>query len=177
MKFYFSLEGTEVTDPIGWDKFKETLYWDELLRTMLIDYEGNLIFTHDGYDLLRRRLEDNGYCDPVTLDVQVQHEGYEKEDFFTGKIFLTEAIHNISKGTFDCPVQDESYYSKIHNNKNVKCFLRAPFTKNGVAMDETITADNRVIRLYDPPSGASNVTRLGNDIFEGQVVLVTIENS
>ena len=128
-KYKFLLEGIEVSNPNGWDKFELRLKRDDDIAGLLISSTNKFTFKGDGYDIIKSRF-DNNYNDKINATIEVLESGSYVEKY-KGVIILTDVLFNLEKRTAQTTIEDASFQGAIQANKNVKSFLNAGMTKNG----------------------------------------------
>ena len=149
--FEFYLNNTLVSDPVNWQDFTETIERDDIIFGLLPKYDVKLTFTGGGYNFLYTEYRTNGFCKLINLTVVYQcSQNAPKETVLNGTIFISECKFNLNKCEVTCDVLDDNYGAKIFNNKNVKGYLDAPLSKNGVTITPCATED---IQLFTPTTG------------------------
>ena len=128
-KYKFLLEGIEVSNPNGWDKFELRLKRDDDIAGLLISSTNKFTFKGDGYDIIKSRF-DNNYNDKINATIEVLEDNTYIEKY-KGVIILTDVLFNLEKRTAQTTIEDASFQGAIQANKNVKSFLNAGMTKNG----------------------------------------------
>tara|TARA_R100001530_G_scaffold34717_1_gene27141 strand:- start:424 stop:2295 length:1872 start_codon:yes stop_codon:yes gene_type:complete len=143
--FQFLLDNVVVDDPIGWDKFQETLEFDDELKGVLPKYNSKLTFFGNGYTYLRDKYDQFGYCESATLDIK-EDCGNGFKSIFKGQIFISDIKFTIKeKCIADCRVTDASFAAKINNNRSTEAGIDVGRSKNNVAISSapTITVNFR----------------------------------
>lgn len=128
-KYKFILEGNEVSNPNGWDKFELRLKRDDDIAGLLISSTNKFTFKGDGYDIIKDRF-DNNYNDKINATIEVLEDNSYVEKY-KGVIILTDVLFNLEKRTVQTTIEDASFQGAIQANKNIKSFLNAGMTKNG----------------------------------------------
>lgn len=144
-EFKFLLDGIEVEDPIGWEAMLTTIRRDDTLNSVLVFQDGELSFTGDGYSYLYSKLEDS-FCNVVAVDIFEKCGSDDYIQIIKANIFLSDVRFNEKNCTCAVKMEDNSFYAKINNNKNIKT---SPFTtksKNGT--DITISP-TYLLDVYD----------------------------
>ena len=138
-KYKFILEDTEVSNPDGWKNFELRLKRDDDIAGLLISSTNKFTFKEDGYDFIKDRFDDN-YNDKINTTIEVLEDNTYVEKY-KGVIILTDILFNLEKKTAQATIEDASFQGAIQANKNVKSYLNAGITKNGVQVS-TITVYN-----------------------------------
>ena len=145
--FQFSLDNTVVDDPIGWDKFTETLAFDDDLKGVLPKYTSKLTFYGNGYTFLRSQYDLFGYCHRVQLDIK-EDCGDGFITIFSGFIFISDIKFTIKeKCLAECRITDISFAAKINNNKSTEGEVDVGRSKNDIAITAAPTI---IVNFRDP---------------------------
>lgn len=137
-EFKYYIAGIELQDqPTNWMDFEEVLEYDETLKGLLLKQPVNLDFVGDGYRALKTYKDTNGYCGSLTFRVDYKCNNEPFQTIFEGLIFVADVRFNWLKCVANTPIEDNSFYAKINNNKKLKARLDVPFSKNGVAITPT----------------------------------------
>lgn len=152
-------DGTEITEtPIGWRDIVSSIKRNKEINSIFITTEAQLTFKDDGYDYLM-----NKYNESFTTSVSVELQEYVNgsyQIFFTGIIFLRSAEIDRQQCTIKVEIEDNSFYSKIDNNKGIEVFPFAEQTKNS-ASDPLNTQYNLTacayikMQMFDPADGTT----------------------
>lgn len=129
--FYF--DSTIVSNPLNFDELSEKIERVDALRGLFIKVDQTLKFTDDAYAYLFNIKQTNGYCNFVALKIYKTCDNVTKQ-IFTGNIRISDCKFNLSKCIVECPIEDDSYGARIFNNKNIKTFVDAGTSKNGVTL-------------------------------------------
>ena len=161
--YKFLLDGTEYNDPVGWDDLKTTIRRDDIFNAILIFQDGELSFSGDAYEYLYSKLEES-FCNVVSLEVFESCGADQWYSILKGNIFVSDARFNERECLCTVKTEDNSFYAKINNNKNIRT---SPFTnksKNGlsitiaptyeldiysVAANTLVRSNIEAVRVYD----------------------------
>lgn len=166
--FQFYLDNTLVNDPLNWIDFEESIERDNSLKVLLPKYEVKLTFDSGGYEYIRNAYLSDGFCKLINITVKQKCDSFY-ETILNGYIFISDCSFNLGRCTVDCEIFDNSYASKIFNNKNIKAYIDSPNSKNGV----TITAcPVTQIKFFVPSSGTYGVARNCFDVYDAFEFLV-----
>lgn len=160
----FTLDNIPVTDPIDWNDLSSTLKRNEELNLLVLDQQGNVTFNADGYDYIINKLNAEGFCAYVQLNVYDYCEQGNPVEIVKARLYLSD----VEIDEYNCEVKlkitDDSFYALINNNKNIKATMSAPVSKNGVAIDKAFPADNAVVLI--PPSDSATRKYYGVRVYE-----------
>lgn len=129
----FLLNGTVVSNPINWDTLKSKVKRGDDIEAVLITLEGRYDFADEGYDVITEAINNNGFCDQVTVSIQQKCEASYIE-IFIGKIIISDVIVNKKNCIASCEIVDQSFFALIENNITVKATIDAGISKNDVVI-------------------------------------------
>lgn len=160
----FTLDNIPVTDPIDWSDLSSTLKRNEELNLLLLDQQGNITFNADGYDYIINKLNNEGFCSYVQLNVYDYCEEGSPVEIVKSRLYLSD----VEIDEFNCEVKmkitDDSFFALINNNKNIKATMSAPVSKNGVAITAAFTADD--MQIAYPPDNSTFRSCYGVRVYE-----------
>lgn len=163
------LDGTEVSCPIDWDGLTSVLKRDDTFNSVLFYQEGTLTFDGDGYTYLTGLIETNGFCGSVQIDIFDHSIESNPVQIVKGTIFLSDISIDEYNLTAQCKIEDSSFYAMINNNKNIKCTVSSPYSKN---QEDITAATNYLLKLYEPPSNSTHWEIASVRVYEAFRVLV-----
>lgn len=150
--FRFTLDGTLLSDePEGWDKITTELRRDKEFKGQLVLMDLTLFFKGgtDGHTILKTKFDCEGFCSSSTLMIEQKCSGGWTE-IFDGILFFTLIKEYLTPCVLECKLKDNSFSSKIENNRNQKAYLNVARSKN----DETITIPTtNLVKFFDPNTG------------------------
>ncbi|MFA9221458.1 MAG: hypothetical protein ACEQSL_09745, partial [Sediminibacterium sp.] len=164
MVFYkFYLDGNLVENPIGWDEMITVIKRDKDLRGLFVTMDATFTFTESGFTYLKSVFDTSGYCADVILKVEQSTDaGQNYLMFYDGIIKISDVVFGmrlpnleneiIVKQYATTKVLDNSFFSKIYNNRTLKTNVCAGKTKNN--LDITPVYVN-YLRIFDPANGAA----------------------
>lgn len=146
MEFRFTLDGTRIDDPVGWEESKTTIERNKELRGIFVKYVSQLEF-HNGqgsaYDLIRAAFDANP-CNTMVLLIESKCSPSESfSTFFNGIIFLSEVKFNISDCFAMSTIEDNSLSALLNNNKDLE--ITFPINEDGFSISGQNIADPTTI--------------------------------
>lgn len=159
--------------PEGWDDFATTIKNDRDLNGIYTLMDVTLSFYKDGYDIIYDAINTVGHCGQLSFEMRQYQGAGVYTNVFTGTLFLKSVeLSEGNNGRFaKVKIEDNSFFAKIYNNRNLKAKLYAGFSKNG----ETITPCpyNR-LQYFRPSTGSYYVmfTPTGNFVRNNTAFLV-----
>lgn len=138
------------------DQIDEELFLDRQLHGYLYQIRGSITFIGDDYDTLRA-LYDSEYCQDVEIDVQYSDDfGGVWVSKIKGLIKLSDCKWNRISNQVECPITDNSFLSKINNNKNIEFTLGRSdgnvLSKNGVDVQYKLVTQPNIF-MFSPFRG------------------------
>ena len=146
------LDGNVVTTPENWKELTSKIKREDAYNGLLIYQESDVEFTDDGYDYLRGKLDDEGFCSVVEVIIERScDDDTSWKLMIRGKIFISDVSYNERTCRASAKIEDTSFFSLIKNNGKIKTSLDTFLTKNGlpIASYTPYTVD-----FYDVPSNS-----------------------
>lgn len=140
------LNGTEVTEPMGFADFTEELARDNERRFIGIKYEGELTFTNDGYSLLDAVFRDTGHCGIVSYEARQVCGGTDRI-VAKGSVIVADIKFNLTRCEAECTIADDGIGARIANNLTIPVSPNAAVSKNAKAIG-MVTQVN--LEIFDP---------------------------
>jgi hypothetical protein len=142
--------------PKNVDSLNEDLALNDQSNGYVYQITGSILFIGSDYDYLRG-LYDGGYCTDVDIDIQYSVDGGFWESKSKGIIKLVSLKWDLVKKQVEAPITDNSFLSKINNNKSIKFKLGNDFhgevlSKNGVDCSSKFII-NEGVQLFSPMTG------------------------
>lgn len=135
-------------DPIGWDKFKQRIHTVPELNARLLKIDVSLIFHGDGFDYLLTQYNTLGHCGLVDFEWQELNNDLQTyRRVHTGYIFISDISIDRKEMQISSQVEDNSFYARINNNKNIETFVWGERTKNNVVIPEAVAS---TVTYVDP---------------------------
>jgi len=154
-QFRWYLNNTLVPDPQGWEAWKSYLERDHEMRGVMALERAQLTFSGEAFAIIRE-VRKLGFCQ--LIDVFVEEACAGGNDYapaFRGYIFVSGAKLNVTKCNAQCELVDNSFFSRINNNKQLEVSLNAGKSKNGSDIADLPIYQ---IQMYDPCTGVDLAT-------------------
>lgn len=146
----FVIDGLDRGQPLNPEEFAITISTEDSIGARVVSFGNDLIFGGDVYDYLYTKLEVNGYCELVRLSVQYKCAAGTWEPLVDGYIIVTECLFLLDKCQVKTKMYDETFSTKINNNKSIPFSLELTTTKNGQAI---VPPPLRRLEVFNPPTG------------------------
>lgn len=164
--FRFFINNTLVNDqPEGWDAINSSVKRED--ETGVLVYDADIRLTSYGgqdlYVIIRNLWELDRYSTAqFRIEQKVSQIGYIT--IHDGLILLSDVKFNLINNSLEFKVEDNSYYSKINNNKGLQATLDVNVSKNELTITPTPSFnlrcfnqvngnydnhDRKVFRIYD----------------------------
>ena len=125
----FLIDGVDRGQPINADEFGFTIAEDASINARIVSFNNELIFIGQAYEYLMGKLDNNGFCNLINVEVQYKCEGQFKQ-LAKGYFIISECLFLIDKCQVKTKLYDESFSTKINNNKGIPFSMLNAITKN-----------------------------------------------
>lgn len=146
----FVIDGLDRGQPLNPEEFAITINTEDSIGARVVSFGNDLIFGGDVYDYLYTKLEVSGYCELVRLSVQYKCASGTWEPLVDGYIIVTECLFLLDKCEVKTKMYDETFSTKINNNKSIPFSLDLTTTKNGQPI---VPPTLRRLEIFNPPTG------------------------
>ena len=164
----FYLDNTLFDNPNNWEELTESISYSSEVSGYIIEIKGGVNFYGGAYAYLRSVFEA-GICESIDVKILDSCADGNYKQIFEGLIFVSDIEWNLIKCTAAVQFVDNSYISKIYNNKGIECVLGVERSKNDVAI--TATAQTN-ISLLASGGGAGVANATGYRIFDAFEFLI-----
>ena len=138
LNWRYKLDGTAYENPIGWDSIKLNIERDKEIRSVVRSFVTEVEFWGDGYDYLLSSFNTDPLSEVTCLVEYKQESDTEYTSFYNGIIRLSDVKFNLSRCLAKTEIEDNSWYAKILNNRELKSVVDVALSKDGT----TINADS-----------------------------------
>lgn len=142
MKIY--LDGTEYENPNMWETLQERLYFSDVIGGYLLELSGSVDFYGGAYTYLYS-LFNSGTCNTVSVLITDNCADGSEVNIFEGLIFVSDIEFEIVTCKATVEFVDNSFISKIDNNKSIKCYLGVTRSKNDVDISAFSTLTSSIV--------------------------------
>jgi len=144
----FIIDGQDRGQPLNPEDFSVTINEEDSIGARVVSYNNDLIFGGDVYSYLFNKLKTSGYCELVNVRVDYLC-GQVWQKLVDGYFIVTESIFEYDKCQVKCKLYDETFSTKINNNKSIPFSMNVETTKNGEAV---VPPTKRKVRMFNPAS-------------------------
>jgi hypothetical protein len=150
----FLIDNLDRGQPLNAEDFGINITEDDTIGVRIVSFDNELIFGGDVFGYLYAKLETSGYCELVRVEVQYLCEANGIwERLVDGYIIATESNFLLDKCQVKTKVYDETFSTKINNNKSIPFSLRLTTSKNGTPITPPTI---RRLDIFDPAMGTWN---------------------
>jgi hypothetical protein len=146
----FLIDGLDRGQPLNPEDFGININEDSAIGARVVSFDNELVFGGDVFGYLYNKLATSGYCELVRISVQYICDTGTWERLVDGYIIATECNFELDKCQVKTKIYDETFSTKINNNKSIPFSLRLTTSKNGTAITPPTV---RRLYIYDPALG------------------------
>jgi hypothetical protein len=150
----FRLNGTIYDGIANPEDFGITVAEEPTLGFRFVSYNNDLQLIGDAYAYLNGLIEDSCGCELVNVGVEFKCAG-QWQKLCNGYIILAECITDMDRCKITTKLYDDTFSTKINNNKNIPFSLRAEVTKN---LEPVTPPTMFVVDLFVPATGVYDTT-------------------
>jgi hypothetical protein len=166
----FIIDGADRGQPLNADEFGFAITENVEINARIVSFDNDLIFSGGVYQYLFGILVDTGGCELLDVKVEYLCAGSWKK-LVDGYIIISECSYDIDKCQVKTKIYDESFSTKINNNKAVPFSLACTFTKNLVPVVAPTPIKGK---FFNPPTGIYDTEFIyGVSLFDAFKHLIT----
>lgn len=129
----FIIDGQDRGQPLNAKEFGVSITEVVEINARIVSFDNDLVFGNDMYSYLFEKLAITGFCNLVEVIVN-----YECSDDWVrltnGYIVVSECSFDLDKCQVTTKIYDDTFSTKINNNKSIPFSLALTTTKNGEAV-------------------------------------------
>lgn len=130
----FLIDNLDRGQPLNPEDFGINITEDSNIGARIVSFDNELIFGGDVFNYLYNKLATSGYCELVRVSVQYLCGSGVWEKLVDGYIVVTECNFILDRCQVKTKLYDETFSTKINNNKSIPFSLRLTTSKNGAAI-------------------------------------------
>jgi hypothetical protein len=142
----FLIDGVDRGQPNNANEFGFTISEEPDIKTRVISFNNDLVFSGGAYKYFFDILVSNGICNLSNVEVQYQCGGVWKR-LVDGFFIISEIIFDYDKCSCKTKMYDTSFSTKINNNKDIIFSLNSLVTKNLIPKTATPKVD---VMFFNP---------------------------
>jgi hypothetical protein len=144
----FLLDGLDRGQPLNAEDFGFSINEDDSIESRIVSFNNDLFFDGTAYQYLFSKVVDRTFCQLVKVQVQYRCQN-SWERLVDGYIVVTETTFDLDKCRVKTKLYDESFSTKINNNKGIPFSLSSVITKN---LQPIVPPARRLIKMFNPAS-------------------------
>lgn len=157
----FLIDNLDRGQPLNPEDFGINITEDSNIGARIVSFDNELIFGGDVFNYLYNKLATSGYCELVRVSVQYLCNSGTWEKLVDGYIIVTESNFLLDRCQVKTKVYDETFSTKINNNKSIPFSLRLTTSKNGTSITPPTAVPlyvfNPGVLIYPDPAYAYTV--------------------
>ncbi|MCJ7761429.1 hypothetical protein MUP59_09870, partial [Candidatus Bathyarchaeota archaeon] len=166
----FLIDGADRGQPIDADNFSVNITEDKKINARIISYDNDLTFVGGVFEYLFNRLDQSGFCNLINVEVQYQCAGVWKR-LTNGYIILSECSFKLDMCQVKTKLYDESFSTKINNNKSIPFSMLNAITKN---LESVVPPAIIRGQFFNPSTGVYDTDQVfGNTVYQVFQQLIT----
>ena len=158
----FLIEGADRGQPTNAQDFGVTVNENSEINMRIVSFDNDLKFVGGAYEYLYNEMIDTGGCALVNVEIQYQCAGVYKR-LTNGYIILSECTFTLDRCEVSTKIYDNSFSSKINNNKAIPFPLNSIITKNLEPVSPPIY---RKVDMYNPATGVYLYSSYGVSVYD-----------
>jgi hypothetical protein len=158
----FLIDGADRGQPTNVEDFGVTVNENTEINMRIVSFDNDLKFVGGAYEYLYNNLIETGGCSLVNVEIQYQCAGVYKR-LTNGYIIVSECTFLLDRCEVTTKIYDNSFSSKINNNKAIPFPLNSIITKNLQPVSPPIY---RKVDMFNPATGAYLYSSYGVSIYD-----------
>ena len=146
----FLIDGADRGQPTNAEEFGVTVNEVVEINARIVSFDNDLLFVGGVYEYLFSKLDTQGFCNLIQVEVQYQCAGLWKR-LVNGYIILSECNFLLDRCQVKTKLYDESFSTKINNNKGIPFSMSGALTKN---LQVVVPPTPLVGLFYNPANGS-----------------------
>jgi hypothetical protein len=125
----FLIDGADRGQPTNADDFGVNISEDSKINMRIVSFDNDLTFVGGTFEYIYNNLIDTGGCSLINIEVQYLCAGIWKR-LTNAYIVVSECTFDLDKCSVTTKLYDDSFSTKINNNKSIPFFSDSNITKN-----------------------------------------------
>jgi hypothetical protein len=142
----FLIDGADRGQPTNADEFGVSITEDSKINMRIVSFDNDLTFVGGTYEYIYNNLIDTGGCSLINVEVQYLCSGIWKR-LTNGYIIVSECSFDLDKCSVTTKLYDDSFSTKINNNKSIPFFSDSNITKN---LQPIVPPTVHYVNLFNP---------------------------
>ena len=150
----FLIDGGDYGQPINANEFGFTISEESAINARIVSFNNDLIFIGGAFEYIYNNLIDTGGCSLIKVDVQYLCGGIWKR-LTNGYIVVSECVFDLDRCSVTTKLYDDSFSTKINNNKSIPFFSDSNITKN---LQPIVPPEVHYVNLFNPANNEYQTT-------------------
>jgi len=146
----FLIDNLDRGQPLNPEDFGINITTDDNIGARIVSFDSDLTFGGDVFTYLYTKLETSGYCELVRVTVQYLCNSGTWEKLVDGYIIVTESNFLLDRCQVKTKLYDETFSTKINNNKSIPFSLSLSASKNDTPITPPVM---RRLDIFNPATG------------------------
>lgn len=142
----FLLDGEDRGQPLNPQDFGFNIAEDDQIGARVVSFNNDLFFNGSAYQYLFGKVVDRSFCQLIAVEVQYKC-GLNWQKLVDGYIVVTETVFDLDRCQAKTKLYDESFSTKINNNKGIPFSLSCTVTKN---LEPIVPPARRLLKMFNP---------------------------
>jgi hypothetical protein len=125
----FLIDGVDRGQPTNAEEFGVNISLDSAINARIVSFDNDLLFVGGVYQYIFDNLVATGGCSLIDVEVQYECAGTWKR-LANGYIIVSECNFDLDKCQVRTKLYDDSFSTKINNNKSIPFYSNSNITKN-----------------------------------------------
>ena len=125
----FLIDGADRGQPTNAEEFGVSVSLDSNINARIVSFDNDLLFVGGMYQYIFDNLVETGGCSLIDVEVQYLCAGIWKR-LANGYIIVSECSFDLDKCQVKTKIYDDSFSTKINNNKSIPFYSNSDITKN-----------------------------------------------
>ena len=152
----FLIDGADRGQPTNAEEFGVTVSLDSTINARIVSFDNDLLFVGGVYQYIFQNLVDTGGCSLIDVEVQYQCAGVWQK-LVKGYIIVSECNFDLDKCQVRTKLYDDSFSTKINNNKSIPFYSNSNITKN---LETIVPPTIYDVAFFNASTGAYDMVNL-----------------
>jgi len=152
----FLIDGADRGQPTNAEEFGVSVSLDSTINARIVSFDNDLLFVGGVYQYIFDNLVETGGCSLIDVEVQYQCAGTWKR-LVNGYIIVSECAFDLDKCQVKTKIYDDSFSTKINNNKSIPFYSNSDITKN---LQTAVPPTVYDVSFFNPATGDFDVVNL-----------------
>jgi hypothetical protein len=152
----FLIDGADRGQPTNAEEFGVTVSLDSAINARIVSFDNDLNFVGGSYQYIFDKLVETGGCSLIDVEVQYLCAGTWKK-LVNGYIIVSECSFDLDKCQVKTKIYDDSFSTKINNNKSIPFYSNSDITKN---LQTAVPPTVYDVSFFNPSTGDFDIVNL-----------------